>query len=73
MQFTYISLQSQQEQLRLLREHFDEYPNVFTFACGLTGLTSSEMFQFMYSMLTLPEDMFGGNLKVIIYSYKLYS
>ena len=47
----YISLQSQQEQLRLLREHFDEYPNVFTYLCGLTGLTSSEMFQFIYSTL----------------------
>ena len=48
----YISLQSKQEQLRLLREHFDEYPNVFTFVCGLTGLASSEMFQFIYSKLT---------------------
>ena len=55
----YISLQSQQEQLRLLREHFGEYPNVFTFVCGLTGLASSEMFQFIYSMLTLPGDIFG--------------
>ena len=27
----YISLLSQQEQLRLLREHFHEYPNVFYF------------------------------------------
>ena len=50
----YISLQSQQEQLRLLREHFREYPNVFTFVCGLTGLASSEMFQFIYSKLTSP-------------------
>ena len=48
----YISLQSEQEQLHLLREHFHEYPNVFTFVCGLTGLASSEMFQFMYSKLT---------------------
>ena len=47
----YISLQSQQEQLRLLREHFREYPNVFTFVCGLTGLASSEMFQLIYSKL----------------------
>ena len=64
----YISLQSQQEQLRLLREHFDEYPNVFTFVCGLTGLASSEIFHFIYSMLTLPEDrLFGyGDPKVII-------
>ena len=49
-----ISLQSQQEQLRLLREHFREYPNVFTFVCGLTGLATSEMFQFIYSKLTSP-------------------
>ena len=48
----YISLQSQQEQLRLLREHFHEYPNVFTYVCGLTGIASSEMFQFIYSKLT---------------------
>ena len=52
----YISLQSQQEQLHLLMEHFDEYPNVFTFVCGLTGLASSEMFQFIYSKLTSDDD-----------------
>ena len=39
----------QQEQLCLLREHFHDYPNVFTFVCGLTGLASSEIFQFIYS------------------------
>ena len=61
----YISLQSQQEQLHLLREHFDEYPNVFTFVCGLTGLASSEMFHFINSMLTLPVCI-GGDPKVII-------
>ena len=48
----YISLQSLQKQLCLLKEHFHEYSNVFTFVCGLTGLASSEMFQFMYSKLT---------------------
>ena len=48
----YISLQSQQEQLRLLRKHFHEYPNVFTYVFGLTGLVSSEMFQFIHSKLT---------------------
>ena len=51
----YISLQSQQEQLHLLREHFHEYPNVFTFVCGLTGLASSEMFHFIYSKFTPPK------------------
>ena len=48
---------SQQEQLCLLREHFDDYPNVFTFVCGLTGLASSEMFQFIYSKLTSYDDV----------------
>ena len=48
----YISLQSQQEQFHLLREHFHEYPNVFIFVGGLTGLVSNEMFQFIYSKLT---------------------
>ena len=62
----YISLQSQQEQLCLLREHFDEYPNVFTFVCGLTGLASSEMFQFIYSMLALPDVLGDGDPRVII-------
>ena len=42
---------SQQEQLCLLREHFHDYPNVFTFVCGLTGLASSEIFQFIYAKL----------------------
>ena len=54
----YISLQSQQEQLRLLREHFYEYPNVFIFVCGLTELASREMFQFIYSKLT----SYGGDV-----------
>ena len=54
----YISLQSQQEQLRLLREHFHEYPNIFTYVCGLTRLVSSEMFQqFIYSKLTSHDDV----------------
>ena len=61
----YISLQSQQEQLRLLREHFHEYPNVFTFVYGLTGLASSEMFQFIYSKLTSPGDSWRGDPVVI--------
>ena len=53
----YITLLSQQEQLCLLREHFDDYPNVFIFACGLTGLASSEMFQFVYSKLIYHKDV----------------
>ena len=61
----YISLQSQLEQLRLLREHFHEYPNVFTFVCGLTGLAPSPMLQFIYSKLTLPEESWSGDPNVI--------
>ena len=56
----YISLQSQQEQFRLLRTHFREYPNVFTYVCGLTGAPSTEMFQFIYSNLTSPGNALGG-------------
>ena len=51
----YISLQSQKDQLHLLREHFHEYPNVFIFVCGLTGLASSEMFQFIYYKFASPQ------------------
>ena len=61
----YISLQSQQEQLHLLREHFHEYPNVFTYVCGLTELASSEMFQFIYSKLTSPGEQWKGDPDVI--------
>ena len=61
----YISLQYQQEQLRLLREHFHEYPNVFTYVCGLTRLVSSEMFQFIYSKLTSPGKPWGDDPEVI--------
>ena len=53
----HITLLPQQEQLCLLREHFDDYPNVFTFVCGLTGLASSEMFQFIYSKLISHDDV----------------
>ena len=61
----YISLQFQQEQLCLLREHFHEYPNVFTYVCGLTGLASIEMFQFVYSKLTSPGGSLRGDPDVI--------
>ena len=61
----YISLQSEQEQLHLLRTHFREYPNVFTFVCGLTGVASSEMFCFIYSNLTSPRKFLGGDPIVI--------
>ena len=62
----YISLQlSQQKQLYLLRKHFHEYHNVFRFVCGLTGLASSEMFQFMYSKMKSPGVLWKGDSNVI--------
>ena len=48
-----MSTLSQQEQLKLLSEHFSDYPNVMMFLCGLTGLASNEMFKFVCSKLTL--------------------
>ena len=47
----YIALLPQQEQLRLVNEHFHDYPNVFTFLCGLTRLQCNEMYQMVYSNL----------------------
>jgi len=48
----YISTLSQEEQQHLLREHFSDYPNVFIFLCGITGLVSIEMFKFVFSKLS---------------------
>ena len=48
----YMSTLSQQEQLNLLSEHFSDYPNVMMYLCGLTGLTSNEMFKFVCSKLS---------------------
>jgi len=45
----YISTLSQEEQQRLLNKYFIDYPNVFIFLCGVTGLVPSEMFQFVFS------------------------
>ena len=61
----YISLHSQQEQLHLLREHFHEYPNVFVLVCGLAGLASSEMFQFVYYKMTSPGNPVWSDPDVI--------
>ena len=47
----YMSTLSQQEQLKLLSEHFTDYPNVMIFLCGLTRLASNEMIKFMHSKL----------------------
>ena len=49
----YMSTLSQQEQIiNLLSECFEDYPNVFTFFCGLTGLASSRMYKFVSSQLS---------------------
>ena len=53
----YIALLPQQEQLRLVNEHFHDFPNVFTFLCGLTRLQSNEMYQMMYSKLMSYDDV----------------
>ena len=47
----YISLLPQQEQLRLINEHFHDFPNIFIFLCGLTRLQCNEMYQIIYSKL----------------------
>ena len=53
----YIALLPQQEQLRLVNEHFHDFPNVFTLLCGLTRLQCNEMYQMMYSKLMSPNDV----------------
>ena len=53
----YIALLPQQEQLRLVNEHFHDFPNVFTFLCGLTRLQCNEMYQMMYSKLMSHDDV----------------
>ena len=53
----YISLLPQQEQLRLINEHFHDFPNIFVFLCGLTRLQCNEMYQIMYSKLMSSYDV----------------
>ena len=53
----YIVLLPQQEQLRLVNEHFHDFPNVFTFLCGLTRLQCNEMYQMMYLKLMSRDDV----------------
>ena len=47
----YISTLPQEEGVQLLNEYFSDYPIIFIFLCGLTGLISTEMFQFVHSKL----------------------
>ena len=53
----YISLLPQQEQLRLINEHFHDFPNIFIFLCGLTRLQCNEMYQIIYSKLMSYDDV----------------
>ena len=47
----YMSTLSDQEQQRILSEHFDDFPNVFIFLCGLTKLVSPVTSQFVLEKL----------------------
>jgi len=47
----YMSTLSDEEQQRLLSQHFLDYPNVFIFLCGLTRLVSPAMSQFVFEKL----------------------
>ena len=47
----YISFLPQEEQLRLMNEHFHDFSNVFIFLCGLTRLECNEMYQIVCSKL----------------------
>ena len=53
----YISLLPQEEQLRLVNEHIHDFPNVFSYLCGLTRLQCNEMYQMMCSMLMSRDDV----------------
>ena len=53
----YISLLPQQEQLRLINEHFHGFPNIFIFLCGLTRLQCNEMYQIIYFKLMSRDDV----------------
>ena len=53
----YITLLPQLEQISLMNDHFDSYPNVFIFLCGLTRLECNEMYQIVYSNLMQRNDV----------------
>ena len=48
----YVSTLPEQEQHHLMDEYFHYFPSVFAYLCGLTKLKSSDLFQFVFSMLT---------------------
>ena len=60
----YISFLPQEEQLRLMNEHFHDVSNVFIFLCGLTRLECNEMYQIVYSKL-MSESRYSSNPDVV--------
>ena len=60
----YISFLPQEEQLRLMNEHFHDFSNVFIFLCGLTRLECNEMYQIVYSKL-MSESRYSSNPDVV--------
>ena len=61
----YISTLSQEKGLQLLNENFSDYPVIFVFLCGLTGLVSTEIFCFIYSKLMSDVDFWPVNLDIV--------
>ena len=60
----YICFLPQEEQLRLMDEHFHDFSNVFIFLCGLTRLECNEMYQIVYSKL-MSERRYSSNPDVV--------
>ena len=67
----YITLMPQQEQISLMNGHFDCYPNVFIFFCGLTRLQCNEIYQIVYSKL-MERNSFNRNPDVLCAARCLY-
>ena len=68
----YISLLPQEEQLRLTNEHFDDFPNVFIFLCGLTELKCNEMYHIVYSKMISNNPYYTSNPEVVPAVRSLY-
>ena len=67
----YISLLPQEEQLRLMNEHFHNFPNVFIFLCGLTELKCNEMYHIVYSKM-ISNKPYNSNPDVVPAVRSLY-
>ena len=60
----YISFLPQEEQLRLMNEHFHDFSNVFIFLFGLTRLECNEMYRIVYSKLMF-NSLYVSNPNVV--------